>query len=150
MKIGIDHLNYDELVELNHKIVERLKFLDSMHAHKAMMQFNLGDEVCFEPSGRGKQFGKLVKYNRKTVTVITESGQKWNVSPHLLSKVKTVNRVKGIGGRHGDSGYRRHPDANSEGYRIDPVGIDSHQGAGFHVLGSGPHGCSYKGLFKKE
>lgn len=30
----------------------------------------------------------LVKYNKKTVTVITESGQKWNVSPHLLSKVK--------------------------------------------------------------
>jgi hypothetical protein len=31
--------------------------------------------------------GVLVKYN-KTVTVITEEGQKWNVSPHLLEKVK--------------------------------------------------------------
>jgi len=29
MKIGIDAMNYDELVKLNHKIVERLKFLDS-------------------------------------------------------------------------------------------------------------------------
>ena len=90
MKFDIDSLSYDELVELNHKIVARLKFLDSMHTHKEMMQFSPGDKVCFEPPGRGKLFGTLVKYNKKTVTVITESGQKWNVSPHLLSKVKEV------------------------------------------------------------
>jgi len=36
----------------------------------------------------------LVKYNKKTVSVITESGQKWNVSPHLLRKVKNVNKSK--------------------------------------------------------
>lgn len=83
-------MNYDELIELNQKIVARIKFLDSMHAHKEMMQFSPGDRVCFEPPGRGKQFGTLVKYNKKTVTVITESGQKWNVSPHLLSKVKNI------------------------------------------------------------
>ena len=82
MEIDIDSMSYDELVELNHKIVEKLKFLDSMHTHKKMLQFSPGDQVCFEPSGRGKQFGTLVKYNQKTVTVITESGQKWNVSPH--------------------------------------------------------------------
>ena len=90
MKINIDAMSYDELVALNHKIVERLKFLDSMHTHKEMMQFSPGDKVSFEPSGRGKQFGTLTKYNKKTVTVITESGQKWNVSPHLLSKVKSA------------------------------------------------------------
>ena len=94
MKIDIDSLSYDELVELNHKIVERLKFLDSMHTHKEMMQFSPGDPVCFEAPGRDKQFGTLVKYNKKTVTVITETGQKWNVSPHLLSKVKNVRSNK--------------------------------------------------------
>jgi len=87
-------MNYDELVDLNQRIVARLKFLDSMHAHKEMMQFSIGDQVCFEPPGRGKQFGTLVKYNRKTVTVITASGQKWNVSPHLLNKMKNVNGKK--------------------------------------------------------
>jgi ribosomal protein S17 len=90
MKFDIDSLSYDELVELNHKIVARLKFLDSMHAHKEMMQFSPGDQVCFETPGRGKLLGTLVKYNKKTVTVITESGQKWNISPQLLSKVKNV------------------------------------------------------------
>ncbi len=99
MKIDIDSMSYDELVKLNHKIVERLKFLDSMHTHKEMMQFSPGDQVCFEPPGRGKQFGTLVKYNRKTVTVITESGQKWNVSPHLLRKVKNVKSSKNSQGK---------------------------------------------------
>ena len=99
MEIDIDSMSYDELVELNHKIVEKLKFLDSMHTHKKMMQFSPGDQVCFEPSGRGKQFGTLVKYNQKTVTVITESGQKWNVSPHLLRKVKNVKSSKSSQGK---------------------------------------------------
>ncbi len=94
MKIDIDSLNYDELVELNHKIVERLKFLDAMHIHKEMLQFSPGDQVSFVPPGREKQFGTLVKYNKKTVTVITDSGQKWNVSPHLLRKVKNVKDKK--------------------------------------------------------
>ena len=94
MKIDIDALSYDELVALNHKIVERLKFLDAVNAHEEMMQFNPGDQVSFEPPGRGKQFGTLVKYNKKTVTIITESGQKWNVSPHLLRKVKPVKGPK--------------------------------------------------------
>ena len=99
MEIDIDTMSYDELVKLNHKIVERLKFLDSMHTHKEMMQFSPGDQVCFEPFGRGKQFGTLVKYNKRTVTVITESGQKWNVSPHLLRKVKTVKSRKNSQGK---------------------------------------------------
>ena len=94
MKIDIESLSYDELVALNHKIVARLKFLDSMRTHKEMMQFAPGDQVSFEPPGRGKQFGTLVKYNKKTVTIITEAGQKWNVSPHLLRKVKSARAPK--------------------------------------------------------
>lgn len=91
MSMDIDHLTEDELIELNHRIVERLKFLESMHTHSEMMQFSPGEKVSFEPPGRGRQLGTLVKYNKKTVTVITESGQKWNVSPHLLSKVKNAS-----------------------------------------------------------
>ena len=49
MKIDIDAMSYDELVELNHKIVARLKFLDSMHTHREMMQFSPGDQVWHDP-----------------------------------------------------------------------------------------------------
>ncbi|MDT8397086.1 MAG: hypothetical protein RQ899_00520 [Pseudomonadales bacterium] len=92
MKIDIDRLSSEELIDLNHRIVERLKFLESMHHHNEMMKFSIGDKVSFEPPGRGRQVGTLVKYNMKSVTVITESGQKWTVAPQLLSKVKDVKK----------------------------------------------------------
>ena len=92
MNIDIDQLTESELIKLNHKIVERLKFLESMKAHADMMAFSVGDKVMFSPPGRGTVTGMLVKYNKKTVTVMTEDGQKWNVSPHLLEKVSKPNR----------------------------------------------------------
>lgn len=90
MPIDIDRLSPDELTALNRRIVERLKFLDSMQAHRDMMAFNLGARVSFDtPAGR--QLGTLVKFNRKSVTVMTDGGQRWNVSPHLLAPVKDVS-----------------------------------------------------------
>ncbi len=94
MKINIDDLTESELMALNHQIVERLKFLESVNIHHEMTQFSPGEQVSFDPPGREKQIAILVKFNKKTVTVITEDGQKWNVSPHLLSKVKTVGGNK--------------------------------------------------------
>ena len=58
------------------------------------MQFSPGDQVSFDSAGRGKQFGTILKFNKKTVTVLTESGQKWNVSPHFLRKVKNAKEAK--------------------------------------------------------
>ncbi|MFH2045514.1 MAG: hypothetical protein ABIK92_10255 [Pseudomonadota bacterium] len=94
MKIDIDKFTEEELIDLNHRIVERLKFLESMHHHKEMLRFSIGEQVSFEPPGRGRFIGTLVKYNKKSVTVITDSGQKWTVSPHLLSKVKDIKQDK--------------------------------------------------------
>lgn len=94
MRIDIDSLDYDELVELNHRIVQRLKFLDSVHTHQKMMEFSPGDKVCFDPPNRGTQFGTIAKYNKKTVTIIADTGQKWNVSPHLLRKVENAKNHK--------------------------------------------------------
>lgn len=91
MKIDIDQLSEEELVELNHRVVERLRFLESMHNHREMLQFSIGEKVSFEPPGRGRQIGTLVRYNKKSVTVITDGGQKWTVSPHLLSHAKPAS-----------------------------------------------------------
>ncbi len=88
MTIDIDKLTEKELIDLNHRIVERLKFLESMRAHAEMLEFSVGEKVLFSPPGRREVTGVLVKYNKKTVTVLTEDGQKWNVSPHLLEKAK--------------------------------------------------------------
>lgn len=90
MEIDIDGLSQDQLIQLNQRIVARLKFLESMRAHAEMLQFDVGQKVSFQPPGRDRQIATLVKYNKKTVTVLTEAGQRWNVSPHLLSAVKDI------------------------------------------------------------
>lgn len=92
MPIDIDGLSYEELVHLNRRIVERLKMLQAMQAHVDMMAFNLGARVSFD-SQDGRQLGTLVKYNRKTVTVLGDDGRQWRVSPSLLSPVKDADQA---------------------------------------------------------
>jgi hypothetical protein len=85
-RIDIDRLTEAELIDLNHRIVARLKLLREVHAHKAMLDFRIGERVCFEPPGRGLLVGMITRYNRKSVTVITEDGGHWTVAPALLRK----------------------------------------------------------------
>ena len=87
MKIDIDKLTESELIDLNHRIVARLRFLNQMRAHAEMLEFKIGDRVTFQPPGHGRVEGMLTRYNKKTVTVITDEGRQWNVSPNLLSRV---------------------------------------------------------------
>jgi hypothetical protein len=87
MRIDIDGLTEAELIDLNNRVVERLKFLRHMRAHAQMLEFRIGDRVSFQPEGRPLQVGMLTRYNKKTVTVITESGEHWNVAPGLLRRV---------------------------------------------------------------
>jgi hypothetical protein len=98
MTIDIDNLTEAELVDLNNRIVERLRFLSQMHAHAEMLEFKIGDRVAFQPAGRGEVIGMLTRYNRKTVTVITDDGQRWNVSPTFIRKV--TKDVKGAPGQN--------------------------------------------------
>jgi hypothetical protein len=86
VKIDIDKLNEEELIDLNNRIVARLRFLNQMRAHSQMLDFRIGDRVTFQPEGRPALFGIITRYNKKTVTVITDSGQHWNVTPGLLRK----------------------------------------------------------------
>jgi len=88
-RIDIDKLTEAELVDLNNRIVERLRFLNHMHAHAQMLEFRIGDRVSFQPQGRAPVVGMLTRYNRKTVTVITDDGHHWNVSPQFLRRVES-------------------------------------------------------------
>ncbi|MFB3813784.1 MAG: hypothetical protein ACE14L_06700 [Terriglobales bacterium] len=83
-RINIDHLTEAELIDLNHRIVQRLRFMSQVHAHKAMLQFRIGDRVTFDPQGGTPVFGILTRYNKKSVTVITDDGHRWNVAPRFL------------------------------------------------------------------
>jgi|ERR1700722_8996573 hypothetical protein len=97
MTIDIDKLTEAELVDLNHRIVARLRMLNQMRAHADMLEFKIGDRVAFQSSGQKLVEGMLTRYNRKTVTVIADDGRQWNVSPHFLSKVRST-KTAGPGG----------------------------------------------------
>ena len=91
-QINIDALSEAELIDLNHRIVERLRFLGQMRAHSQMLDFKIGERVTFEPADRPPMTGMVTRYNRKTVTVITDTGQHWNVAPGLLRRVGARER----------------------------------------------------------
>jgi hypothetical protein len=88
MKLDIDKLSESELVELNRRIIARLRLLQQARTHDKMLEFRIGDRVSFQPDGHPKITGIIAKHNRKTVTVISEGGEHWNVSPGLLSLEK--------------------------------------------------------------
>lgn len=73
MSINIDQLSEAELIDLNHRIVERLRFIQQMRAHKSMLEFSIGDRVMFDQNAGPPVVGVIAKYNKKTVTVIAET-----------------------------------------------------------------------------
>lgn len=110
-QIDIDSLSEEELIELNHKVVARLRLLNQMRSHCAMLDFRIGERVKFHPGESPELTGTLTRYNRKTVTVVTDSGQHWNVSPSLLSKIDSS--AKG-NRKPDDAGVVRFPDRSAE------------------------------------
>jgi len=97
--VDIDTLSEAQLIELNHRVVARLKFLQQARSHQAILDFRIGERVSFQPDGRAPVFGMLTRYNRKSVTVITDEGQQWNVAPQLLRKV-TAGRQDSASGEN--------------------------------------------------
>jgi len=88
----IEALSYDELVALNRRVVARLKQLNALRSQYHMLALNRGQRVSFDagPQHGGRLIATVLKFNRKTVSVLTDEGDQWNVSPHLLSPVKDV------------------------------------------------------------
>ena len=87
MAIDIDKLTEAELIDLNNRIVARLRFLAEVRAHSRMLEFRIGDRVTFQPLDRPAVTGTLTRYNRKSVTVVTDDGQRWNVAPSILQRL---------------------------------------------------------------
>jgi len=58
-----------------------------------MLEFRIGDRVTFQPEGHPPVAGMLTRYNKKTVTVITDDGERWNVSPSFLRKAEPPGKV---------------------------------------------------------
>lgn len=94
MKIDITTLSENELIDLHRRITERLRFLSQTRAHHKMLEFKVGDRVTFKPDDRPALSGVLTKYNKKTVTIITDNGEHWNVAPGLLTLAKETKALE--------------------------------------------------------
>ncbi len=88
MSIDINNLSRQELVELNDRVIERLKYMDAVHAQQAMMTLNIGTQVSFDSPRHSRVFGTVIKFNRKTVVVLTEDRVQWRVPPDILTPIK--------------------------------------------------------------
>ena len=102
ININIDNLTEDELLALNRRVIARLKLIQQHSTLNSMIKFEVGQRVSFDPDGRMRT-GILIKFNPKTVVVLTDDGQRWKVSPQLLrhliennpsGKVTTFRRVE--------------------------------------------------------
>jgi hypothetical protein len=89
MQIDIDRLNETELIALNLRIVARLRLLWQIDAHNSMSGFKIGEKVAVRREGRPPITGVVTRYNKKTVSIVTPAGQRWNVSPWLLQKARS-------------------------------------------------------------
>lgn len=85
--MNIDHLTPAELINLNRRIVERLKRMDSMRQQHQMMAFHIGQRVLFITKEADIIYGNILKLNQKTVSVMAEDGTRWKVSPSLLKPI---------------------------------------------------------------
>lgn len=92
MNIDIDRLSREELLELNRRIVARLKYLSEKEILEISRKFKAGDVVEFR-SGESMIRGVVIRINRKTLSIRTKEGQ-WNVPPQFLRKVKESNKIE--------------------------------------------------------
>lgn len=86
VKSFIDIMDLDELVKLNSYIYKRIKFLAETKVMEKVQDFEILDKVSFF-DGRGNIVkGTIVRLNKRSVTVKSENGTEWRVSPFLLNK----------------------------------------------------------------
>lgn len=90
--IDINDLSEDQLAELNHRIVERLKLISRTRSTRQLNNFNIGDRIWFEGHDGEKIKGIITRLNVKTATVMTAS-HRWNVNPRFLRKMENFDTL---------------------------------------------------------
>ncbi|MBU2501200.1 hypothetical protein KJ682_07735 [bacterium] len=87
---AIKRLGEEDLLFLNLLIVERLKLISQARATTLMTGFTRGDRVCFRATDGSLLEGVVLRLNKKTVSVATDDGHQWNVSPALLRLIQSA------------------------------------------------------------
>jgi len=83
---ALRHMNEADLLYLNRMVVERLNLLAQAKSTVQLARFAQGDRVSFIANDGTKKDGMVLRLNKKTVSLRTDDGQLWKVSPGLLRK----------------------------------------------------------------
>jgi hypothetical protein len=86
MDIDLTKYTERELVELNRRIVERIKALRQGRCRESMAELRVGDRVSFHRDCGHEVIGTIVRLNRKSVTVVSTDGAQWRVAPVFIKK----------------------------------------------------------------
>lgn len=87
-QIDLTQMCEHQLIELNRKIVERLRFLRDSRAHRQMLELAPGQKVSFSPEPGRKVVGTIIRLNRKSVSLVSTDGVQWRVVPALVTPVE--------------------------------------------------------------
>ncbi len=87
MDIDLSRYSEEELLELNRRIVERIRLLRQGRCRESMAEFDIGDRVSFHHECGHEVIGTIVRLNRKSVSVVSTDGVHWRVAPAFLKKV---------------------------------------------------------------
>jgi hypothetical protein len=83
----IEQLDEDQLHFIYRLLAERLKLVHKARALLEMRKFNIMDRVSFTHNGKYYE-GIVNRLNQKSITVLLDDGNRWNVSPGVLTKVE--------------------------------------------------------------
>ncbi|MDP2807928.1 MAG: hypothetical protein Q8O74_07320 [bacterium] len=78
-----DSLSLDDLIIINRMLVERIKLLRRKGDMDEMTRYKIGETVSFNSHGR-MITGRIIRFNLKSVSILTDDSHQWNVSPGLL------------------------------------------------------------------
>ena len=94
MDIDLTRYTEAELLELNRRVIERIKVLRQGRCRESMAEFNVGDRASFRRDCGHEVIGTIVRLNQKSVTIVSTDGVHWRVAPIFLKK------AAGEGGHH--------------------------------------------------
>jgi len=92
MKIPVEQLSLAELIELNKRVVQRIRELHGRQTQRELAAFQVGDRVSFQSDGRLVE-GLVVRVNRRTLSVRTGDTH-WNLHPRFVTKLPNADAVQ--------------------------------------------------------
>jgi hypothetical protein len=87
VSIDLTRLSEDELLDLNRRIIERLRLMRSARQLVELARCTVGMRVEFTTDDGRTVQGEITRLNRKTATVCCNPAADWRVSPSLLRPV---------------------------------------------------------------